>query len=85
MSKIQEFRDILNKYGVTKCYISQDFDFDATEPNGTIYLDIKNSDMNMELYKLFTTDSDGLISDDQSLWISSYDFVKKQPNFSIKR
>lgn len=84
MSKLQAFRNILNKYGVSKCYISPYFDFDVDEPNGTIYLDVDNSDMVMELYKLFTIDPDGLVSDDQSLWIGEYNFVKKKPNFEIK-
>lgn len=73
--KKKKLREILKKYGVTKCYISPDFDFNADEPNGDIVTNIRSTEMDLEIFKLFTLDPDGLCSDEQSLGVWYNDFI----------
>lgn len=81
MTKKEKFFEILNKYRVSKCHVSKGFDFEADEPNGDIFVDIKSNDLDMAIYKLYTLDKDGLVSDEQSLWVSYDNFSKILPNY----
>ena len=71
MSKSIEdkFKRLLKSKGVTKCYISSEFDFTARYPNGTILIDTNNVNLIMSIYRLFTEDSDGIVGDNQYLSI----------------
>lgn len=79
--KKDKLRTILKRYGVTKCYVSPGFDFECPNPDGRIYVDIKNSTLELGIYKLFTIDKSGLVDDDQILLIRYDDFSKITPNF----
>ena len=78
------FREILKKYGVTKCYLDEYFTFENEYPSGTIYLNVVNASLVMELYKLFTKDEDGFVEDNQCLFINDNDFNKIQPNYNLE-
>ena len=84
MNKIDNFRKILKQYGVTKVYISSEFSFDETEPCGIIRINVNNSNLDVDLYKLFTKDPDGLVAEEQYLGIFYNDFSKIEPNFLIE-
>lgn len=81
MSKEGRLREILNRYGVTMCYVSEGFDFDNEEPNGIIYVDVNNTKLFMDIYKLFTIDTDGLVGEDQSLCVLYSSFKDVKSNF----
>jgi hypothetical protein len=83
MSKVEEFRKILKKYGVTNCYVSPYFSFDNPTPCGEIQVDVDNDDLLNELYYLFTVD-DGLVSEGQLLMIWYYDKLDSESaNFVV--
>lgn len=84
MNKIDNFRKILKQYGVTKVYISSEFSFDETEPCGIIRINVNNSNLDVDLYKLFTKAPDGLVAEEQYLGIFYNDFSKIEPNFLIE-
>ena len=50
MPKKDELLCILVKYGVSLCYISCGFDFDAEAPDGSILVDIDSDDL-MAFYR----------------------------------
>lgn len=83
MKKIDKFREILRRYGVTKCYVNDGFDFEADEPNGMIRVNVNNNDLEMDIYKLYTVDVDGLVSEEQNLGVWYDDFSSLIPNFNI--
>lgn len=79
-----KFKQILKSYGVTKCYMGDGFSFDDQYPDGTIFVDVKNNDLYLEMYKLFTEDKDGLIGEEQSLFIGYNNFSKVISNYNIE-
>lgn len=54
----KEFREILSKYGVNKCYVSPDYDFNPHSPYGTIRFPFKYEKSGVwdELYELLVAD-----------------------------
>ena len=70
MPKKDELLCILAKYGVSLCYISCGFDFDAEAPDGSILVDIDSDDLIQEIYRLFTVENDGVVLDSQTLWVA---------------
>lgn len=78
-----KFKKLLKSNGVTKCYISSGFDFNAEYPNGTILIDIDDVNLIMNIYKLFTEDSDGIVGDNQYLSVYSDSFEKFKPNYAV--
>ena len=78
-----KFKQLLKSYGVSKCYIGDGFSFDDEYPNGTIYVDVEDSKLYLEMYKLFTEDEDGLIGEEQSLYIGSNMFTNVKQNYSL--
>lgn len=86
MSKKEQFKNLLKRHGISGCYVSEGFDFEADEPNGTIYLDTDDSLFLLEIYKLFTLDKEyGDVGEDQSLWISGYNPLDPVvPNFNVE-
>lgn len=79
-----EFRNILRKYGVTKCYLGNGFSFDDAYPDGIIYVNVDNRHLYMELFKLFTKDVDGIVDDDQSLIIIYNNFENIKANYEME-
>lgn len=79
-----KFKQLLKSYGVSKCYIGDGFSFDDEYPNGTIYVDVEDSKLYLEMYKLFTEDEDGLIGEEQSLYIGSNMFTNVKQNYSLE-
>lgn len=79
-----KFRNLLKSYGVTKCYIGNGFSFDVQYPDGTIFIDSNDNTLCNELYKLFTEDEDGLLGEEQSLFIGFNDFTKIMPNYPLE-
>ena len=78
-----KFKQLLKSYGVSKCYIGDGFSFDDEYPNGTIYVDVDDSKLYIEMYKLFTEDEDGLIGEEQSLLITYDNFDDTLSNYSL--
>lgn len=81
MTKKEEFRNLLKGYGVTKCYVSPNFDFEADEPNGDIFININETELLNKIFDLFT--KDGYVSEDQMLGVFPSDFRNIKPNFII--
>ena len=79
-----KFREILKKYGVTKCYLGNGFSFSDDYPNGIIYVNVNNRHLYMELFKLFTKDVDGIVADDQSLLIIYNNFETVEANYIME-
>ena len=79
-----KFKQLLKSYGVSKCYIGDGFSFDDEYPNGTIYVDVDDSKLYLEMYKLFTEDDDGLIGEEQSLYIGFNMFTNVKQNYSLE-
>ena len=79
-----KFKQLLKSYGVSKCYIGDGFNFDDEYPNGTIYVDVNDSRLYLEMYKLFTEDEDGLIGEEQSLYIGFNMFTNVKQNYSLE-
>lgn len=79
-----KFKQLLKSYGVSKCYIGDGFSFDDEYPNGTIYVDVDDSKLYLEMYKLFTEDEDGLIGEEQSLYIGFNMFTNVKQNYSLE-
>ena len=82
--KEKKFRSLLKEFGVTKCYVSKGFNFDATEPDGSILVDVNNNKLIMSIYKLFTKDPDGIIGDSQILWVTYSNFVSDKENYDLE-
>ena len=81
--KEKRFKEVLKSYGVTKCYVSEDFDFDSTYVEGEILVDVDDCRLHLDIYKIFTKDPDGILEDGQMLWVSFYEFKNRKPNYSI--
>lgn len=83
MSKEEKFREILKKYGVTKCSLSSEFSFEDKYPDGDITLNVKDKGLIKEVFMLFTPD--GILADNQFLgvWYSQFKTDKLKPNFKI--
>ena len=77
----RKFRELLIANGVTKCYISSDFDFTADTPTGEILINVNNDRLILNLYKLFTKDPDGILEEGQILFVLFDTFESKKPNY----
>ena len=80
----RKFRELLIANGVTKCYISEDFDFTADIPTGEILVNKNSSSFIMNIYKIFTKDPDGFLGEDQNLFVDYDDFSTKESNYSLE-
>ena len=78
-----KFKELLKEYGVSKCYIGDGFNFGDRYPNGTIYINVDDSKLHHEMYKLFTEDEDGIVGDEQMLLITHNDFETTSPNYNL--
>ena len=72
---------LLKDAGATKAYISEGFDFEAETPDGKIIVDEGNNETFLKIYKMYTTDPDGIVDEDQSLGIMS---VPNYPKWNRK-
>ena len=79
-----KFKELLKSYGVSKCYLGDGFSFDDEYPNGTFYIDVADNKLYLEMYKLFTEDEDGLIGEEQSLFIGFNIFSRIKPNYNLE-
>ena len=84
IDKENKFKEILKKYGVTKCNLSSEFSFEDRYPNGDITVNVKNRRLYNEIFILFT--SDGFLAEDQSLgvWYNSFEDEKLKANYDIE-
>jgi hypothetical protein len=82
MSKELSFKKVLKSFGVKKCYLSSDFNFNDKYPCGKIYIDVDNNDLYIEIYKLFT--DDGWLDEDQSLLVGVNNFNTITPNYNLE-
>ena len=82
--KEKRFREVLKSYGVKKCYVNEDFDFDSTYVEGVIYVDVDDWRLHLDIYKIFTKDPDGILEDGQMLWVSFYEFEDLNPNYDLE-
>lgn len=82
--KEKKFRSLLKEFGVTKCYVSKGFNFDANEPDGSILVNVNDSKLIMSIYKLFTKDPDGIVGDYQILWVTYSNFVSDKENYDLE-
>jgi hypothetical protein len=82
MDKELQFKNVLKSFGVTKCYLSKEFDFNDKYPCGKIYVDVDSNDLDIEIYKLFT--DDGWLDEEQSLLVGVNNFINIEPNYSLE-
>ena len=82
MTNKEKFIQVLKEFGVTKCRVSPDFDFEAKEPDGDIRINVKNSRLETAIYKIFTVDN-GLVGENQTLGVWYNDFSSIEPNFEF--
>jgi hypothetical protein len=70
----------LKNHGITKCYVSEGFDFEAKLPNGEIYVNAKDMSVLNDLYAVFT--EDGFVDEEQNLfiWYNDRDYPE---NFTV--
>jgi hypothetical protein len=67
MGRLAEFKNVLKTHRITKCYVSEGFDFESEFPEGEIRVNTDDIDILNELYRLFT--EDGYITEEQNLFI----------------
>lgn len=88
MTRQEQFREILRKYGVTKCYVSGDvstetnFNFEQDGVGGRILVDIKNEALFGDIYHLFEVQDESLL-ENWCLLVWSNDFSSIRPNFQV--
>ena len=82
MTNKEKFIKVLKEFGVTKCRISDNFDFENKEPDGDIRINVQDSKLETAIYKIFTTDN-GLVGENQSLGVWYNDFSTIEPNFKF--
>lgn len=81
----KKFKKLLKDSGVTKCYIDDaSYIFGNDYPSGEICVDINNTSLFMGIYKLFTKDVDGVLDDDQTLFVKFSDFSDVIDNYSLE-
>lgn len=78
----KEFREVLTKYGVEKCYVSPDFEFDSHNPCGIVRFPFKyeKSGIWNELYELLVADD----VEDENMCLMICPSFNSEYNYSSK-
>lgn len=83
LDKEKLFREILDRYNVRNCFVCDYFDFNVDEPNGIIFVDEGDDSIIKDLYDIFTLADDGIVGDEQTLFIGNSDFSERIPNYKV--